>query len=68
MRDKNFDNQFGIDPRARANIRANGKNMPSDIDWDILINAGQKSKSENELTSWGMVNKQQNQSKENRNK
>ena len=62
-----FDRSYGIDPRSKANIRANGRNVPDGIDWDALMNAGAKAKPKNELTPWGMAQPQQQTAQEFRN-
>jgi len=53
MKDKNFDKQFGIDPRQKSNIGNNGKNLPEGIDWDILAKAVLKGNSPSNATIWG---------------
>lgn len=54
-----WQSDFGIDPRSKANLRRNGKNVPQGIDWDALINKGLQKGSGKSQTPLGFINDQQ---------
>lgn len=53
-----WQDDFGIDPRSKANIRRNGKSLPQGIDWEALMTKGLKGSKGNK-TSLGLINDQQ---------
>lgn len=53
-----WQDEFGIDPRSKANIRRNGKNAPQGIDWDSFLK-GTAQKGGKPKTSLGLINDQQ---------
>lgn len=60
---KEWENQYGIDPRQKGNIRSNNQKAPSGIDWDTLIAKGLQKGNPSNKTSLGFVNDQGNSRK-----